>query len=124
MITFHCKLCDKRFHRRKGEEKRAKYCSRSCLGKDLIAGKTNNKRWYRVQDKLPEIGQIVLAWIISKKEPIIAIFEKDKFGPIWIQIIEKDYIHNPSEKQISHWMDIKPPIEFRNNRGKKSCWNF
>ena len=62
LLTYHCKLCDKRFYNKRNGKKGRVYCSRKCLAKDLIAGKDSHLRWSRVNDKKHQDNDLILAF--------------------------------------------------------------
>lgn len=64
--------------------------------------------WISVKERTPEIGQIVLAWMSKRKEPVVVKFDKDSHGPLYIELVPID-IHCDREDLISHWLPITPP---------------
>lgn len=61
--------------------------------------------WIRVQEKLPEEGSIVLAWMSKRKEPVCVRFERDQHGPVWRELVQVDILDD-REDLISHWIPI------------------
>lgn len=67
--------------------------------------------WISVKDRLPNEGDIVVAWLFKKKEPACVRFERDKHGPIWYELVTVDR-DNDREDLITHWMPLpEPPKE-------------
>ena len=63
------------------------------------------KRWRKVSDENPDVGQVVWAYDTTKKSVLILNYEKNEFGEgfvcfPWIQ----DFYKN-----ISHWMPYEKP---------------
>lgn len=70
------------------------------------------KDWINIEDRLPNEGDIVVAWVKRLKQPVCVQFETDKFNIYWIILSSKfvpDFYH---EEEISYWMPIStPPCE-------------
>lgn len=57
--------------------------------------------WISVKERTPEIGQIVLAWMSKRKEPVVVKFDKDNHTSLDVYCDREDL--------ISHWHPITPP---------------
>jgi hypothetical protein len=67
--------------------------------------------WIRVEDRSPEKGQIVVAWLARTQEPVCVRFDIDRLGPIWTELVAVDR-YSAREDLISHWMPLpEPPNE-------------
>lgn len=67
-------------------------------------------KWIKVEDQLPECGQIVVAWMFNQKEPVCVRFDRDRYGPIWRELVMVP-IETPREDLISHWIPLPIPPE-------------
>lgn len=61
--------------------------------------------WIRVQEQSPNIDQIVVAWMLKRKEPCCVRYTKDTHGPLWVELVECD-IWEDREDIITHWMPL------------------
>lgn len=64
--------------------------------------------WINVRDQKPEVGQLVVAWMQRKQEPICCKIQKDSHGLIWRELITVD-VMDDREDLITHWMPLLPP---------------
>lgn len=71
--------------------------------------------WISVKEKSrkPKLGEIVVAWMAKKKEPVCVRYHEDEHGPIWMELVEVDIDNFDREDLISHWMPLpEKPKEF------------
>jgi len=62
--------------------------------------------WISVKDKLPQTGQIVVAWLQAHNEPCCVRFEKDY---IWLELVEVDREDCFRVDRVTHWMPLPEP---------------
>lgn len=62
-------------------------------------------KWINVKEKSPKEGEIIVAWLSKKKEPACVRFERDNFGPKYIELVEVDRFHL-REDIITHWLPL------------------
>jgi hypothetical protein len=67
--------------------------------------------WIRVQDKSPEIGQIVVVWLQNLRAPCCVRYEIDKFGPVWVELVEIDRWDVRNSDLVTHWMPLPEPAK-------------
>jgi hypothetical protein len=61
--------------------------------------------WISVKDRIPEEGQIVVAWLSRRKEPACVRYTTDKRGPLWKELVLVD-IYEDREDLVSHWLEL------------------
>jgi len=102
MLTYHCKLCDKRFYHKRNGKKGRVYCSRACLAKDLIAGRDSHMHWIRIDEKKPEAGQEIIVY--KRFDEIMSFYAVVRY-------------EGKLNQNLSHWMPLpKPPKELRRKK--------
>lgn len=63
-------------------------------------------KWISVRQKKPENGQIVVAWMSKRQEPVCVCY--DRVDDIWNELVDAD-IYDDREDLISHWMPLPEP---------------
>lgn len=107
MLTYHCKLCDKRFYQRLQGNKKRVYCSYRCHAKARIAGKDNHLRWISINDRVPKDFEMVLLYL-SEKEQSSGFYRTEFNPPRWYTY------EDTGEVYPTHWMPLpRPPKELR-----------
>lgn len=85
----------------------------SCIIDNIITNQLDKfdfsyfeRKWISVKDKKkPEIGEIVVAWLSERKEPVCVRYEEDENGPIWTELVPVD-IYSDREDLISKWIPL------------------
>jgi hypothetical protein len=96
-------------------KRKVSYCSRTCLGRDQIAGMNSHRIWKNSNYRLPKTGQWVLIW--RKGIIHMSVYDGKDFR-YWPLMVHDISLY---EKTDIYWMSLpRPPLEFR-KKNKKSC---
>lgn len=61
--------------------------------------------WISVKKKKPDVGQLVVVWMVNRKEPVCCRVEQDQHGLVFRELVAVD-IYCDREDLVSHWIPL------------------
>ena len=68
----------------------------------------NDMEWISIKDRMPECGDIVVAWLSKKREPSCVRFDIDSQGPVYYDLVPVDRFMD-REDIVTHWTPLPEP---------------